>query len=56
LEARQPVQLAFAGDRIALAECLLGALPLDRIVETSFSTSLQPSAARPHRLVLLQHV
>lgn len=49
----QNVQLRFAGDRIALAECLLGTIPLDYLPEASFSTSLQPSAVRPYRLSLL---
>jgi hypothetical protein len=49
----QQVRLRYSGDRIALAECLLGLLPQDRIAETSFSTSLQPSAVRPFQLVLV---
>jgi hypothetical protein len=49
----QQVRLRYSGDRIALVECLLGLLPTDRISETSFSTSLQPSAVRPFRLVLV---
>jgi hypothetical protein len=53
LAAGQPIRYRFAGDRIALVECLLGLLPPDLIPATSFSTSLQPSAVRPFRLSLL---
>jgi hypothetical protein len=49
----QSVRLSFAGDRIALVECLLGLLHESEVGETSFSTSLQPSAVRPFRLVLV---
>lgn len=51
-EAGQPVRVRYGGDRIALAECLLGLLPPERIAEASFSTSLQPSAVRPFRLLI----
>jgi hypothetical protein len=47
------VKLPFAGDRIALAECLLGPLEPETVLDVSFTTSLQPSAARPYRLTLL---
>jgi hypothetical protein len=53
LAAGAPLHLRHAGDRIALAECLLGLLPAEAMPETSFSTSLQPSAVRPYRLTLL---
>jgi hypothetical protein len=51
----QAIQLPFPRDRIALVECLLGLLPPDLVPEISFSTSLRPSAARPYRLILLDH-
>ncbi|HEV3120307.1 MAG TPA: hypothetical protein VGY53_00320 [Isosphaeraceae bacterium] len=53
LAAGQSARICCGGDRTALAECLLGLLPRERVLETSFSTSLQPSAVRPHRLILL---
>jgi hypothetical protein len=53
LAAGRPVRLTCGADRTELAECLLSLLPHNRVPETSFSTSLQPSAVRPHRLVLL---
>jgi GTPase-associated protein 1 len=49
----QWVRFRYAGDRIAVAECLLGLLPPERVPEASFSTSLQPSAVRPYRLLLV---
>jgi hypothetical protein len=51
--AGQPIRYRFAGDRIALVECLLGILPIDLIPTASFSTSLQPSAVRPFQLSLV---
>jgi hypothetical protein len=53
LASGEPVQLRYPGDRIALAECLLGLLPVDMIPDASFSTSLRPSAVRPFRLALV---
>jgi GTPase-associated protein 1 len=53
LEAGDDVKLTYAGDRAALAECLLGPLEPGVISEVSFATSLQPSAVRPYRLVLV---
>ncbi|MDR3632956.1 MAG: hypothetical protein P4L84_03915 [Isosphaeraceae bacterium] len=53
LVAGRSVALPHAGDRIALAECLLGQLPADMLGALSFSTSLQPSAVRPFRLLLV---
>ena len=49
-----PLRFAYAGDRIALAECLIGQLPPDVVRSTSFSTSLVPSSDRPFVLTLIQ--
>lgn len=49
----QPLRFAYAGDRIALAECLIGSLAPDSVRCTSFSTSLIPSATRPFMLSLV---
>jgi hypothetical protein len=53
LASGDDVKFPYPGDRIALAECLLGPLAPAEISELSFTTSLQPSAARPYRLVLV---
>jgi hypothetical protein len=53
LAAGEAVRLRYAGDRIALAECLLGLLPAAAAAGASFSTSLQPSAVRPYRIILI---
>jgi hypothetical protein len=49
----QPLRFAYAGDRTALAECLIGILSPESVRRTSFSTSLFPSAARPFVLSLV---
>jgi hypothetical protein len=49
----QSVTFAHDGDRVALVECLLGMLPPELIPSISFATSLQPSAVRPYRLLLV---
>jgi GTPase-associated protein 1, N-terminal domain type 2 len=49
----QPTQVAYAGDRAALAECLIGMLPSQSVPRTSFATSLVPSAVRPFALSLV---
>ena len=54
LAANRSVELRFAGDRMLLAECLLDLLPPEIVLTVSFSTSLQPSPARPYRLSLLR--
>jgi hypothetical protein len=46
-------RFAHAGDRTALAECLLGMLPPESVRLMSFSTSLVPSSARPFVLTLV---
>jgi hypothetical protein len=48
-----PLRFAYAGDRTALAECLIGILPPESVRRTSFSTSLVPSVARPFVLSLV---
>ena len=53
LLARESVRIAYPGDRLVLAQCILGALPPDLRFRVSFSTSLRPSAVRPCRLVLV---
>ncbi len=53
LESGQSVKFVHQGDRIALIECLLGILPPELILSVSFATSLQPSAVRPYRLLLV---
>jgi hypothetical protein len=49
----QPARFAYAGDRAALAECLIGMLPPDVVRRTSFATSLVPSSVRPFILTLV---
>jgi hypothetical protein len=53
LAAGRCVALPHAGDRVALAECLLGQLPPELLGALSFATSLQPSAVRPFRLLVV---
>ncbi len=53
LFAGQSLKVPHAGDRIALAECLLGPLPAEALLIISFATSLEPSVVRPYRLLLL---
>jgi hypothetical protein len=53
LQSGQPLRFAYAGDRIALAECLFGVLPPEVARATSVSTSLVPSTDRPFVLTLV---
>jgi hypothetical protein len=53
LAVGEPVRIASPGDRIALAECLLGLLDPDLIPGASFSTSLHYSSVRPYWLSLV---
>jgi hypothetical protein len=53
LRAGQAVRFACSGDRILLAECLLGGLSREVAQRTSFSTSLVPSSDRPFVLTLV---
>jgi hypothetical protein len=54
LRADEPVRLHYPGDRIQLAECLLGIMAGELVGSLSFSTSLRASSVRPYRLSLLQ--
>ncbi|MGC8639509.1 MAG: hypothetical protein ACP5XB_06480 [Isosphaeraceae bacterium] len=54
LQANHPLQFAYSGDRIALAECWIGQLSPEAVRSTSFSTSLIPSSDRPFVLTLVQ--
>jgi hypothetical protein len=49
----QPISVPHGGDRIVLAECLLGLLEREMIPEASFSTSLHFSSVRPYWLSLV---
>ena len=53
LQSGHPLRFAHAGDRAALAECLIGMLSRESARRTSFSTSLVPSTARPFLLTLV---
>jgi hypothetical protein len=53
LLAGRVVRFGYAGDRILLAECLIGTVPIDVVRRTSFATSLQPSSVRPFTLSLV---
>jgi hypothetical protein len=52
LGAGEVVALAYAGDRLILAECLVSLVPDDVRPKVSFATSLRPSLVRPYQLVL----
>jgi hypothetical protein len=49
----RPVRFAFPGDRLALAECLVGSLAPEVVCGLSFATSLRPSSVRPFALSLV---
>jgi hypothetical protein len=53
LRSGRPLRYAYCGDRVALAECLIGLLSPEAVKRTSFSTSLVPSADRPFVLTLV---
>jgi GTPase-associated protein 1, N-terminal domain type 2 len=53
LAAGRTEVVAYDGDRTAAAEFLLARLPLERALETSFTTNLRPSTVRPYRLCLV---
>ncbi len=53
LDAGQPVVFAYSGDRLTLAEFLIGRLSADTVMRLSFATSLRPSNVRPYRLNLV---
>ena len=52
IQSGHPLRFAYAGDRTALTECLLGLLSPEAVRRTSFSTSLVPSSVRPFLLAL----
>jgi hypothetical protein len=54
LESGHPVRFAYSGDRIVLAECLIGLLSPEAAIGTSFATSLVPSSDRPFALSLIK--
>jgi hypothetical protein len=56
LGSGHPVRFAHEGDRIALAECLIGVLAPEAVRNISFSTSLVPSADRPFLLTLVNTI
>jgi hypothetical protein len=53
LQEGPPLRFAYNGDRIALAECLIGVLSPDTARRISCSTSLIPSSMRPMDLTLV---
>jgi hypothetical protein len=53
LSSGEVVELAYAGDRLLLAECLVGLVPPESRLQVSFATSLRPSMVRPYQLVLI---
>jgi hypothetical protein len=53
LKSGRAVRYAYVGDRLALAECLIGALPPDAYRRISFTTSLVPSSVRPYIISLV---
>jgi hypothetical protein len=53
LASGQSITVSYLGDRILLADYLLGTLPGDLVPLVSFTTSLQPSVVRPYRLSLV---
>ena len=54
LQSGRPLRVAHDGDRIALAERLIGQLPPETVPNISFSTSLVPSSDRPYVLTLVK--
>jgi len=56
LKSGHSFRFAYAGDRIALAECLIDQLSPEAVPNTSFSTSLVPSSDRPFLLTLVNEI
>jgi GTPase-associated protein 1, N-terminal domain type 2 len=54
LQSGHRLRFAYSGDRIALAECLVGLLSPEIVTATSFATSLVPSSDRPFVLSLVK--
>jgi hypothetical protein len=53
LQTSRQLRFAYSGDRVALAECLIGQLSPELVRSVSFSTSLVPSSDRPFVLTLV---
>lgn len=53
LLAGRSLRYVFDGDRVALAECLIGSLSPEVVRTISFASSLQPSVVRPFLLSLV---
>jgi hypothetical protein len=53
LATGQAIELAYAGNRALLAECLVGLVPPETRLQVSFATSLRPSVVRPYQLILI---
>jgi hypothetical protein len=53
LASGEAITVPYPGNRILLAEYLLGSLPDESASLVSFTTSLKPSAVRPYRLSLV---
>ncbi|RUL81995.1 GAP1-N2 domain-containing protein [Tautonia sociabilis] len=53
LRSGDRLELRLSGDRVHFAECLLESLPRELLLQTSLSTSLRPSSARPFRVCLV---
>jgi hypothetical protein len=56
LQSGRRLQFAYAGERMELAECLIGLLAPEIARQTSFSTSLLPSSDRPFVLTLVNEI
>jgi GTPase-associated protein 1, N-terminal domain type 2 len=56
LDSGQPLRFAYSGNRIDLAECLIGLLSAEVALNTSFSTSLVPSSDRRFVLALVKEI
>jgi hypothetical protein len=54
LQSGHRLRFAYSGDRIVLAECLIGLLSPEVVIGTSFATSLVPSSDRPFVLTLVK--
>jgi GTPase-associated protein 1, N-terminal domain type 2 len=54
LQSGRRLRFPYSGDRIALAECLIGLLSPEVVTGISFATSLVPSSDRPFALALVK--
>jgi len=53
LSSQKPIELAVSGDRMLIAECLIGLVPPESRPNVSFATSLRPSKVRPYKIALI---